>query len=204
MRARGFSLLEVMVAVAIFAVIAVLAYGGLDAVTRARAQTAAAAQRLAALQFSVTTLEHDLREALPRPVRGAAGEQLPALVGTPSTLELTHAGFASPLTEVSAMLARNAWSLGDDGLQRARWAVLDRAPDSRPIRRTVLEGATRLRLRYMARNGQWRDTWPPRDGPEAALDSLPRAVEFALDGDDFGHVERRVELVAPATTVGEP
>ncbi len=197
MHARGFSLLEVMVAVAIFAVLAVLAYGGLDAVARARAQTAQAAQRLAALQSAVAGLERDLREALPRPLRGNSGELLPAMIGSASALELTHAGFSSPLTEASAMLSRTAWAVVDGELRRVRWPVLDRAPATRGTPRSMLVQTSQLRLRYLDAAANWRDSWPPRDGPDALPERLPRAVEFVLSGDDFGSLARRVVLVAP-------
>jgi len=197
MRNRGFSLLEVLVAVAIFAVLAVLAYGGLDAVARARAQTAEAAQRLATVQSAVAGLERDLREALPRPLRGNAGETLPAMIGSASALELTHAGFASPLTEASAMLSRSAWALVDGELRRVRWPVLDRAPATRGAPRSMLAQTSGLRFRYMDSAANWRDSWPPRDGPDALPERLPRAVEFVLSGPDFGALARRVVLVSP-------
>jgi general secretion pathway protein J len=197
MRSRGFSLLEVLVAVAIFAVLAVLAYGGLDAVARARAQTAEAAQRLAAVQSAVAGLERDLREALPRPVRGNSGELLPALIGSGSALELSHAGFASPLTEASAMLSRTAWVVVDGELRRVRWPVMDRASATRGTPRGMLAQTGQLRFRYLDAAANWRDSWPPRDGPDALPERLPRAVEFVLSGTDFGTLSRRVVLVAP-------
>lgn len=203
-RTRGFSLLEVLVAVAIFAVLSVAAYGALDATIRARAQASEAAAALAALQSAVLALERDLREAAPRPVRGAVGERLPALAGGPAGFEVTHAAFASPSSEPSARLARSGWGIADGALNRARWPVLDRAPATRPGTRPMLEAVSTLRLRYLDGRGGWRDTWPPRDGPEALPERLPRAVEFTLEGEFFGQVVRRVALVAPADPGAAP
>lgn len=203
-RAAGFSLLEVLVAVAIFAVLSVAAYGALDASIRARAQASEAAARLAALQSAVLALERDLREAAARPVRGTLGERLPALAGGPAGLEVTHAAFASLSSEPSARLARSGWGVADGALTRVRWPVLDRAPATRPGVRPVLEGVAALRLRYLDGRGDWRDTWPPRDGPEAQPGRLPRAVEFTLAGDTFGTIVRRVALVTPADAEASP
>lgn len=203
-RAAGFSLLEVLVAVAIFAVLSVAAYGALDATIRARAQAGEAAAELAALQSAVLALERDLREAAPRPVRGAVGERLPALAGGPAGFEVTHAAFASLSSEPSARLARSGWGIADGALTRARWPVLDRAPATRPSARPMLDGVSTLRLRYLDGRGDWRDSWPPRDGPEALPERLPRAVEFTVRGDAFGEVVRRVALVAPADAEAAP
>jgi general secretion pathway protein J len=203
-RAAGFSLLEVLVAVAIFAVLSVAAYGALDATIRARAQSNEVATRLAALQSAVLALERDLREAMPRPVRGAIGERLPALDGGPAGFEVTHAAFASLASEPSARLARSGWGLADGALVRARWPVLDRAPASRPASRPMLEGVGTLRLRYLDTRGEWRESWPPRDGPDALPERLPRAVEFTLVGDAYGAIVRRVALVAPVEAEAAP
>ncbi len=203
-RMRGFSLLEVLVAVAIFAVLSVAAYGALDATIRARAQAGEAAAQLAALQATVLALERDLREAAPRPVRGAVGERLPALDGGPAGFEVTHAAFASLASEPSARLARSVWGLADGALGRVRWPVLDRAPGTRAAPRRMLQDVSSFRVRYLDGRGAWRDTWPPRDGPEALPERLPRAVEFTLDGESFGRIVRRVPLVAAADTEPAP
>lgn len=197
MGARGFSLLEALVAVAVFAVLAALAYGALDAVARSRAQVDAASTRLAALQSSVGGFERALRDALPRPVRGEGGELLPALAGSSTRIEFSHAAFASPATEASAQLGRSAWLLDAGELRRVGWPVLDRASGTPPSTRVVLGQLQRVRLRYLDREGRWRDSWPPRDGPQADPAALPAVVEFALAGDDFGEVVRRVALVDP-------
>ena len=102
MSTRGFSLLEVLVAVALFALAMGLAYGGLDAVVRGRAQLAGSAQALADLQRSVGLLERDLRAAQPRSVRTGDLRRLPALVIDSDGIELTRAGHANRLAQSRA------------------------------------------------------------------------------------------------------
>lgn len=62
---RGFTLLEVIVAVALLAVIAVLSLRGIDSVLRSRERLTAAAAELDALTVCFTQLEEDLRRAWP-------------------------------------------------------------------------------------------------------------------------------------------
>ena len=48
----------------------------------------------------------------------------------------------------------------------------------------------------------WRDEWPPRSGPDAAPDRLPRAVEFRFELGDLGPIQRLVELPDPPLPPG--
>jgi general secretion pathway protein J len=209
-RRRGFALFELLVALAIFSVLATMAYGGLSSVARTRAGLEASGARLKALQLGVAQLGRQLRQAAARPVRGSYGESLPAMVGTAATLELSHRDYASPAQPQRAALMRSSWSLDQERVVRDDWPVLDRVGSTRAVRRVVLEDCTQLRLRYLDGGGEWRDQWPPRSGPDAAPDRLPRAVEFRFELADLGPIVRMVELadapLPPATggSGGEP
>ena len=62
-RHRGFALFELLVAMAIFSVLAALAYGGLSSVARTRGELEASGARLKALQLGVAQLGRQLRQA---------------------------------------------------------------------------------------------------------------------------------------------
>lgn len=192
---KGFTLIEVLVAVALFATMAALAWGGLNAVLRTRTQLAAAQQDFADTVKAVGQLERDLRGAMARPVRGNYGEPLPALRGEADRVELTRLGFAHPQNEARASLERVLYQLDAKKLQRGRFAVLDRAAGSAPAMSDLRGGVKSFRLRYLDNGGRWQETWPSRDGDP---DALPRAVEFRLDIEGLGEVRRVVELAAVA------
>jgi general secretion pathway protein J len=69
-RARGFSLIELLVALAVFAALAAAAYGGLSQITATRGALAKQQDRFAQVVRAVSILERDLRQAIARPVRG--------------------------------------------------------------------------------------------------------------------------------------
>lgn len=207
-RQTGFSLLELLVALAVFAALAAAAYGGLASVARTRGALATEQDRLAALVRAVSAFERDLRQAISRPVLGNNGTPLQALVGASDSIELTRLGYANPLAEPRSHLERVAWADERGVLRRARWAVLDRAPDSAPQWRDLLAGAGELRLRYLGCDAAWRESWPPREsacGDEGAT-SLPRAVEFRFAPKGLGEIRRVVELPStmPANGGGAP
>ena len=193
---HGFSLLELLVALAVFAALAAAAYGGLASVARTRGALAAEQDRFAAVMRTVSAFERDLRQAIARPVRGNNGMPLQALAGGSDAVELTRLGYANPLAEPRSHLERVAWAVDRGVLRRGRWLVLDRAPDSAPQWRDLLADAGELRLRYLGCDATWRESWPPRESGcgDMTLASLPRAVEFRFAPKGLGEIRRIVEL----------
>jgi len=201
-RARGFTLVELLVAVAVFAALAAAAWGGLAALARTRAALAAEQDRFAAVTRAVWALERDLRQAVGRSVLGNDGGVLPALAGGADALEFTRLGFANPRAEPRSHLERVAYAFDAGRLRRGRYAVLDRAPNTLPATTALLDDVREWHLRYLGCDGAWRDAWPPRElgctAPELGRDAwLPRAVEFRVVLGDLGEIRRLVELPAP-------
>lgn len=206
----GFSLVELLVAVTVFAALAAVAYGGLANVARTRAALAERQDRFADVVRAMSDLERDISQAVSRPVRGNYGERQPALLGGANRIELTRLGFANPRAEARSNLQRVAYAWIDGGLQRGRWAALDRAPRSAARERELIGEVKDLHLRYFGADGAWRDTWPPRELPAQAADDvtleslLPRAIEVRMMLADLGELRRLIELPSsiPARAAG--
>lgn len=176
----GFTLLEVLVALAIFAVLGVMAYGGLETVLDTRTQVEAKAARLAALQMVYSRMEQDIQQTVPRTIRDNYGDPRPALIGGTGqqpSLELTRGGWTNPTGELRSTLQRVAYGLESGRLVRLSWMVLDRAPDSKPYKQVMLDGVKEFRVRFLAQNGVWSDSWPPLGVPNG---QLPLAVQVTL------------------------
>jgi general secretion pathway protein J len=198
-RLRGFSLLEVLVALSVFAIAMGLAYGGLDAVVRARAQLEAQAAALAQLQRAVGLLERDLRGAVARPVREGERRVEPALRLDADGLALTRAGYANRLAQARAELERVRWQRDGAALRRLRLPALDRSPGGLPEGEAMLEGVQRLDIEALGDDGRWSPRWPPSG---AAVDRLPRALRVRVELADWGEIERWFELVDPPAPRG--
>lgn len=191
---RGFTLIEVLVATAVFSIMAALAYGGLNSIARTRGDLAKQESDFAALLRAVGSLERDLNGVVARPVRGAAGQELPALIGASGRIELTRLGFANPQAEPRSNLQRVFYERDGGKFERGRYAVLDRAANSAPQVDDLNVKTEDFRLRYLdAASGQWLDAWPP---PQADPAVLPRAVQWSLRTPQYGEIDGTVELVS--------
>jgi len=196
---RGFSLIELLVALAVFATMAALAYGGLDSIARTRAELGRQQDSFRDLMRGIGLIERDLRQAIARPVRGNYGEALPALIGSSGHIEFTRTGFANPQAEPRPNLERVLYEFDDAALKRGTFPVLDRAPATTPTLATLRSNVESFRLRYLDANNRWSEDWPPpqqaADAPDL-LTQLPRAVEFRVTTPDYGEVAGVVELVS--------
>ncbi len=193
---KGFTLLELLVAMAVFAVLAVMAYQGLNTVLATRDAVDRQADRLRALQTAWLAIGRDLQQAAARPVRDELGGELGPLKGGAGAiplLEFTRAGYRNPAGLQRSTLQRVAYQLKLNELSRWRWRVLDRGQDSQPVERVLLSGVNAVTLRFLDEAREWQSTWPPanREGAEVAL---PRAVEVTLELEDWGRITRLFAL----------
>jgi len=182
-RSRGFTLLEMVVAISIFAIIAAISYSALNNFLDARAHITSANERLRSLQTVFALLEQDLRYAVNRSVRNEYGDLEPAFIGGPDQplaagerLRLTTARPA-PVGPGLHQLTRVAWRLDDGTLYRVAWRVLDRDIDSEAHARRLMTDIDDIDFRFftfdngdeLRAESEWR----------VAL-RLPQGVEVTL------------------------
>lgn len=199
---RGLTLIELLVAVFVFSVMAALAY---TAIARLLDNTAFLEDRMArmrAIQVTMRFLESDLLQAVPRPVRDELGEVLVGAIRSAATspfaLELTRGGWTNPAGLPRSTQQRLAYQLLDGELSRYHWTVLDRTFSNQPVRTVLLDEVDTIGFRYLLTDGDWADQWPPpgNAGTASAIDPRhrPRAVEIVLVLADEGELTRIVEL----------
>ena len=196
----GFTLLELLVALAIFALLSVMAYAGLSTVLTANQVLETNMERLSEVQRSVTFLSRDIRQTVNRAIRDTYGDNKQPLIGasefdtlgTPA-IELTRTGYANPLSIKRSFLQRVAYRVEEKILYRNNWRVLDQAQDSVSDALIICHDVEALELRYLDRENNWHDQWPPID-PEYQGSILPKAVEVSLTLIDWGKVVRLLPL----------
>ena len=187
----GFTLLELLVALMVFAVLAAMAYGGLSTVLRGRERIEQATAQLGGLQMLFRLLERDLAQTLPRGYRDSLGSGRLAFVGGAGhddLIELTTSGNPGPLRPDAPDPVRIDYQLDGHVLTRRIWPVLDRTQQTMATAVPVLSGVAAVRVRFF--DTAWHDSWPP---PVSGGLAIPRAVEFTLTLES-GPTYRRVLL----------
>ncbi|MDQ6917301.1 MAG: type II secretion system minor pseudopilin GspJ [Pseudomonadota bacterium] len=178
----GFTLIEVLIAVAIVAVIAVLGYRALASLSDAETRLAAEAMRWRSLDLFFARLEGDMRQAVPRSARSGSTREAPwlgyvidsATSGGNSAVTFSRAGPEFNLEPGSAG-QRLGYRMRDGAVEVLYWAGYDRPQEAQPATYALLTDVARFRLTYLARDNAWIESWPI-----AGEDDLPRAVRVQL------------------------
>ena len=189
---EGFTLIEVLVALAIVAVIALLGYRAVAALSDSEARLTVEATRWRTLDLFFARLEGDLREAVPRSARLGAS-RMPPWVGTTDALgngalEFSRAGPEFTLEPGSAG-QRIAYRFDEGTVEVLYWPGYDRPREAPPTAYPLVSDVASFRLSYLASSGNWVDAWPlPREA------DLPRAVKVELTLASGEAIERWLAL----------
>lgn len=187
-----------MIALAIFAVLSAMTYGGLRAVLNARAHSDQQAERLSALQTALVLISRDLEQTTPRSIRDAGNRGQPAMMGggnntastTGAMIEFTRTGWRNPAARARSNLQRVAYTVQNKQLLRLTWAALDQPPNQQPQTMVLLDKVNGLEVRFLDQQMRWQLLWPLATTDNASQVALPRAVEVSIDVEGWGRIPR--------------
>ncbi len=194
---RAFTLIEVLVALAIFGIMAVLAYQALGQALANSELLGDRMERMRSIQQTMRVLGQDLMQTAPRPVRDTIGDGWrPAIttdLGTEFAIELTRGGWPNPAGLPRATQQRVAYRIQDGELVRLNWLVLDPTFNNDPVATVLLDDVDSILFRYLDASGEVTEQWPPT-GSGNVLRLRPRAVEVVLELPDEGEIRRWFEV----------
>lgn len=173
----GFTLVEVMVALLIFSILATAGVVLLSFSARSQGAVGGKLDELAALQRTLSIMSADLAQAAVRPTRGERGTVLPAFVGEAGgaaqpMLRLVRGGWTNLDAQARASAQKVAYQLDGATLERIAYPRLDGAAPMAAA--PLLDRVRAVRLRYRYR-GAWSDRWDGSGGVP-----LPQALELRV------------------------
>jgi general secretion pathway protein J len=204
-RNRGFTLLELLVAMFIAAIMFAVGYGAINQAMKNRDALKEQQARLTELQTAFRVLEQDFVQLQPRPIRQPVGDGwLPALIGQSDPaaqpmLQLSRGGWNNPTGVQRPGLQRVAYFFEKNTLRREYWTVMDPTLQNKTEKRDLLTHVKTVAFRYMDVSRNWQTQWPPTSvaGATAAESTLrirPIAVEITLETEDWGKLVRTIEV----------
>lgn len=185
--AKGFTLIEVLIAVTIFAVMSAFAYRALSSILTARERVAEENQKWRSIATFFARLEMDLTNAMARDIRNSNNLIENAFVGsqtfakeTEGQLMFTRMGLPGASGTLAAP-QRIGYRIKNGTVEELIWPVLDQAPRTVPSVYTVLNGVSTLKLRYLSQSNSWQESWPPPSIGQSTAPKIPRAVSVELN-----------------------
>lgn len=172
---NGFTLVEMLIALALFAVIAVGALGllrfSVDAELASRNKT----ESIAAQRRFLSVWTADLAQAVPRPSRDLSGAAHPAFEANRDgvVIRFTRSGWDNVDGAPRPSLQKVEYRLTANALVRAGYPFPDgAAPEAGAEVMPLIAPPT---VRFRTQDGNWRDRWEPQLTTE-----LPVAIELLV------------------------
>ncbi|MGY0218951.1 type II secretion system minor pseudopilin GspJ [Endozoicomonadaceae bacterium StTr2] len=206
----GFTLLELMISIAMFALMSVAAYRLFDSVLHAQRATESVWEKISSVQRALLVFDRDFAQAVSRPVKNEYGQTEQAFIAGKSDylVEFTRGGWRNPLGLRRSELQRVAYWLDDEGrLMRRYWLDLDRHADSEPVDQLLLENVSQFDLQVQDAEQGWHRSWP-KAGAQVTADvqgseqqkgkkplPVPLAIALSFEHEYYGALEYVVPMV---------
>lgn len=201
---RGFTLVEILVAIAIFSLIASASTAVLTNVIVASEQSSQSIERLQSLQRAMMVIERDLLQAVNRAPRiGGVDNNTTVFFGGAGEMQSTHDGVSfvrNGWQNPMWLLPRSnmqgvAYRLNSDNvLERLHTLFVDNDLGVDPIVRPLLTGVTDLNIEFMvAINSRNEISWD--ESYEG--NKVPKGIAIEITTKDFGVIRREFALLDP-------
>jgi general secretion pathway protein J len=187
---QGFTLLELIIAIAIFAVVSILTYSGLSSVIQTSQVTEESADKLRQLQLAMIFVRRDIMQIVPRQVNDGSGQLQEAFISSlgESLLEFTRDGNPNPANRVRSTLQRVRYIIEEEQWFRLSWNNLDHTQNEEPQKQLLLDNVVALEFRFLNSQKQWQDTWQKENIAGRSIE-LPLAIEMNFEHQDWGKIQ---------------
>ncbi len=198
---KGFTLLEVLIAIAIFAMLSLTAYQVLQGVLRSGEISKEHSESLTQLQRAMLIIEQDFTQIVARTSRDESGEQDKLRVITAGSslfdsedqgIEFNRLGWQNPLGLLPrSNILRVRYRLQEGQLQRLYFLYPDLVAGQEPEVQVLLNNIEKLSFRFW--NNGWQSTWEPEK-------KLPTGIEINFTSKHYSEI-RRVFLISAGEVI---
>ncbi|SMY38007.1 type II secretion system minor pseudopilin GspJ [Photobacterium andalusiense] len=188
---QGFTLLEVLVAIAVFAMLSLSANQVITNVMRSDAQSKDHNQRLQAIQRTMIMMDNDFRQIVARKFRVDAEKPTDKILqaseylldSSSEGITFVRGGWQNPQSMFPrGDITRVGYRIIDDNLERVWFRYPDTVVGAKPLVRVLLTGVSDLKFEFYY-DKQWHKKWNKAD-------SLPAGIKVIMTLKKLGKIER--------------
>lgn len=171
----GFTLIEILIALAVFTVLSLIAYQGVARMATVKQTLDADNRKWRDLTTALARMEEDLSQVADRPWRDEGGTTQPGFRASAGALDANGAQLELVRFDADKLI-HLGYRYRNKQLELLLWNGLDLAPRSAPTALPLLDHVAQFSLRYLDKNAQWQLAWP-----QSVTDlHPPRGVEVTL------------------------
>lgn len=191
----GFTLIELMVAITIFAIITTISYRTISSLIITKERLTNAQKKWGSVVNAVSLISDSLNKIIPLTIRGNSGELLPALIGleklnskNDSQLEFTISGYIKDQVIGTIPPKRIGFRFVQGDLYIVFWPVLNRAPLTVPSAELVLSNIKEFKIEYYGNDKKWYLNWPMQNTQSISI--LPKGIRLYMRLDSGEEITR--------------
>ncbi|MFT5550054.1 MAG: general secretion pathway protein J [Candidatus Azotimanducaceae bacterium] len=182
-----------VIAVAIFAVMMVIAFPGLTHIAKVGDQVGQSNRRLSELQFALTYLNRDWMQVSSRKILDQYGDLKPHIIIEDNSISFTHSGWSNFLQQKRSELQRVQYLVKENQLIRQYWTSLDQMIAEEPIATVLIDDIESFSVYFIDSSEQAIERWPLGEQDEQRVNK-PIALRVDIDVKNFGQVHRLMEI----------
>ncbi len=194
----GFTLIELMVAILIFGIIAQISYRTITSLLITKKSLTDSQQKWWVISRAINKMSMNIDKAIPLAVRDNSGVIVPAMIGVQklsglndSQIEFTIAGYVGDEQYGSSPPKRVGFRYDGGNLYYVTWPYMNRVNTTTPQINLLLANVSSFDVEFLYDDKNWHNTWP--SGPDK-LTVLPKGVRISLTMNSGEHIVRQWAL----------
>lgn len=177
---KGFTLIEVLISLAILSIIAIVSTNFLQSSIDLRNQSKSKVDDIKVFNLGVSTIRRDLMSTVNLPMRDNFGNQLPNFIGSNTDKKITFLGFINRIDSSRSSISRIEYLFDDTKFIRRVYFTADPYDYDDHIDSVIFDNIDDVEISFLSDN-RWFTEWPA--GQTAAF-KIPKLVKIEINDKD--------------------